>query len=81
MTPKRKILAGLTRTYLVELAVEAEVTGAARLKKDELVVSLSKKRSVKIENVLNGLSPAGARQTWWPDWLSGHNQLNSMDLH
>ncbi len=58
MTPKRKILTGLTRTYQVELAVEAEVTGAARLKKDDLVVALSKKRSVKIENVLNGLSLA-----------------------
>ncbi len=56
MTPKQKILNCLTKDYLQEIAAEYELTGMSQLNKGELVTALSRKRSVNIEDILNGLS-------------------------
>lgn len=56
MTPKQKILNCFTKDFLQEIAADHELTGISRLNKKELVAALSRKRSVNIEEILNGLS-------------------------
>jgi hypothetical protein len=56
MTPKQKILNFFTKNLLHEIAADHELTGISRLNKEELVAALSRKRSVNIEKILNGLS-------------------------
>jgi len=56
MAKKNRILSCLTRAYLIEIAYDYEITGVSGLKKDDIVRTLSRKRSVKIEEVLEGLS-------------------------
>ena len=56
MTPKQRILNCLTKGYLKEIAAEYGLKGASRLNKGGLVKALSRKRYVKIEDILNALS-------------------------
>lgn len=56
MTPKQKILNCFTKEFLQEIAADHELTGISRLNKKELVAALSRKRSVNLEEILNGLS-------------------------
>jgi type I restriction enzyme M protein len=58
VTPKQKLLACLTRAYLLEMALAAEVPGARQMKKEALVSTLARKGSVHIETVLSQLSLA-----------------------
>jgi len=58
MSRKRKILDCLTREYLLEIASNHEISGVARLKKEDLVRTLSRKQLVNIELILNDLSLA-----------------------
>jgi len=61
VTPKQKLLACLTRAYLLEIALAAEVPGSRQMKKEALVSALARKGSVHIETVLNQLSLADLR--------------------
>ena len=56
MTRKRKILGRLTKSYLYGLAKDYEISGAYRMSAVDLVDALSRKRSVKIEDILNNLN-------------------------
>ena len=56
MTRKRAILGLLTRSYLLEIAEAYGLPGAYRLKKGELVSTLSRKGSVRLDEVLGNLS-------------------------
>jgi len=56
MTPKQKILDCLTKDFLQEIAADLGFKGMSRLNKGDLVAALSRKRSVNLEDVLNGLT-------------------------
>ena len=56
MTRKRQILNCLKKSYLYEIAKDYEISGAYRLNAGDLVGALSRKPSVKIEEILNDLS-------------------------
>ena len=56
MTHKRRLWSCLTRSHLIDIAKAKEISGSTRLKKEELVATLSRKRSVRIADVLKELS-------------------------
>jgi hypothetical protein len=55
MARKRQILECLTKPYLFEIAKHYEISGAYRMNAGELVNVLSRKRNVKVEDILNDL--------------------------
>jgi hypothetical protein len=56
MTRKRQILKCLTKPYLYGIAKDYQIPGAYRMNAGDLVEALSRKRSVKIEEILADLS-------------------------
>jgi hypothetical protein len=56
MTRKRQILNCFVKPYLYEIAKYYEISGAYRMNAGDLVDALSRKRSVKVEEILNELS-------------------------
>jgi hypothetical protein len=48
MKRKRQILNCLTKSYLIEIAKDYEISGAYRMNLGDLVDALSRKRSVEI---------------------------------
>ena len=56
MTPKQKILDCLTKEFLYEVASEIGMTGISQLNKADLVATISRKRTINIEDILNKLS-------------------------
>ena len=56
MTPKQQILDSLTRAYLVYIACDLGVKGARYMYKKDLVTTLSRMRSVKLDDILTDMS-------------------------
>ncbi len=56
MSRKRKLLNCLTREYLKEIATDYEIAGISQLNNDDLVSTLSSKRSIHIKDILEDCS-------------------------